>query len=387
MQDIPLPKRCSAMPGHKVRLRLRSATVLLVVIPLLITVLSGCATTKPTQARHQKHPAPCPSTVLSCLTGDMSHAGGKANGHAHPESGELGSPPPCPTPANFTQPLPRRLGTSVLGRLQADLPSSDQQLILDAMDQLPATAAGRIARCLDRLDSNEAGVLATNLSVVLEMDSANAGSYAGALVGVQGAGNGPVQVASSSVLRSISGLFDVLPRALAGGNPQISSFITEGLSTTIPYLEGILQAGVAQIPPAAAPLLLAAAYRMLKPNDPAGLANFVVLFEAPEAQSLTSHYAYQAGLDCGASSSSKCTAFDRWVTSIAAARTPPPAVQRDAANCILLPLCTSAQSKAVVAWVKSGTGGASSGTAALQQLKSIMTNNSFTAAQGWIYAF
>ncbi|MCL5446657.1 MAG: hypothetical protein M1350_04525 [Actinobacteria bacterium] len=374
------------MPRHNYRLRVRPMTTFLVVIPLLTTVLSGCATTKPAQARHQKHPAPCPSTVLSCLTGDMSHAGGKTNGRAYPGSGELGPPPQCPTPANLTQPLPRHLGTSVLGPLQADLSSGDQQLILDAMDQLPATAADRIARCLDGLDSSKAGVLATNLSLVLEMDSANAGGYAGALVGIRGAGNGPVQVAAGSVLRSISGLFDVLPHALAGGNSQISSFITEGLSTTVPYLEGILQAGVAQVPPAIAPLLLAAAYHILEPNDPAELANLEVLFEAPKAQALTSRYAYQAGLDCGASSS-KCTAFDRWVTSIAAARTPPPAVQRDAVNCMLLPLCTSVQSKAVIAWVKSGTGGASSGTAALQQLISIMSSNSYAAAQGWIYAF
>ncbi len=292
-------------------------------------------------------------------------------------------------PIQSSSSSPQRLGASALGPLASDLSPGNQQIVLQAMDQLPASAAGGITQRLDGLTAGEAGSLGVDLSQVLGSNTGYAQAYVDALTGA-GSGNGAVQAVTASGLDALAGPFQSLPSMLANevnGNTQIASFVSKILSTTVPYIQSLVGNGLAQVSPQAAPLLLVAANRALTAINPANLGYFVALMEDSQAQALATQTAYQAGLACGATLSGTCSTFDQWVLDNAGLKTAPAPIQQDIVNCLLLPLCSTQQYQAILDWIGQVAADSAAESSSIDSLSAEMQANSYTAAVGWIDAF
>lgn len=329
---------------------------------------------------HLRSRPACQLSILSCLTHKLSGSDASIPAHTTTPSSSSSLHPRPSTPSSTQVP-----GISALGHLQGNLSPLDAQIILNALAQLPASARSQITGRLDALDVGNAAALGKNIAQVLSTGKGDAQGYANALVGIGGFGSSALSAATGE-LNAISGLFLPIPSAFSGGNTQISLFVSEALSTTVPYIESLLESGTSQVAQAARPLVLAAAYRALEQNTPTELGNVAVLLLDTRALALLHADAYQANLDCTSAQNGKCTAYDRFIISIAAARTAPEPVQQDIVDCLLAPLCTAAQSQAVVSWVEEAPASASL-TASIKALSAIMQSNSYPAAIPWIDAF
>ncbi len=336
---------------------------------------SGNTTSAP---HHVASHSTCQLSILSCLTRRLSSSATSIPAHTTAPPSSSPSHPQPSTPSST-----QLLDMSALGSLQGNLSSQDAQIILSALTQLPASAGRQITGRLDALTSADASILGKNLTQVFTNDNTDAQGYANTLVGVSGFENAVLNTTTAE-LNAISELFQPLPSAFAGGNTQISLFVSEVLSTTVPYIESLLENALHQVPQVARPLVLAASYRILEQNTPTDLGNIAVLLLDPKAQLLLHDSAYQAQLDCTSAQGTKCTAYDRFIISTAAARTAPFAVQQDFVSCGLAPLCTAAQSQVVISWAKQASPPPSASS--ISTLASLMQADSYATAAAWIDA-
>ncbi len=350
----------------------------------IIFGVGGSGNIAPTPHHPGSRPA-CQLSILSCLTRKLSDSATSTTGApAHVTTSSVPHSPLThaqPSTSSSTQ----ILGASALGPLQGNLSAVNAQIILDALAQLPASTRNQITSRLGALTASDAAILGDDIAQVFASLKGDAQSYADALVGVGGFGSS-VLSATTGELNAISGLFLPLPSALSGGSNQISLFVSEALSTTVPYIESLLNNAISQVPQAVGPLVLAATYRILAQNTPTDLGNIVALLMDAKALALLHADAYQAELDCNSAQHGKCTAYDRFIISIASVRTAPGQVQQDFVDCGLAPLCTPAQSQAIISWVEEAPASASL-TASVKALSAIMQANSYTAAIPWLDAF
>ena len=201
---------------------------------LLLGACGGTSLPASHQASHTAGATSCHSFV-SCLTKKASKV--------------------RPTASVPTQSQNPKLTPSALGPLAGDLSQADQQIMLSAMDSLPASAIRAVTSRLDSLSASDATRLGADLSQVIGADQADAQAYADALVGT-----GPPQTASGAAqaeMQAFASALGQLPGALAQGNDQIASFVSQILSTTLPHIEQMMEAALSQVPAEVVPLALA----------------------------------------------------------------------------------------------------------------------------------
>ncbi len=374
----------------------------IVIAAFLGILLAACGGASSIAAQHPK-PTVCRRSVAGChaqathssskespspsriTTNKMPSGTTSVSVHQLHTSGSASPSPSIPAPSQQTSQAPVALGPSALGPLQNDLPGGDAQLIVNAMNQLPPSASSQITNRLNGLSSGEAGALAADLSQVLGSDPANAQGYADALVGVSAPS--AVQTATNDAMQSFSNAFQSLPGQLSQGISQVAAFVSQILSTTVPYIEQLITNGLSQVPSQDEPLLIAMAVRTLGTVSPTQLGDYTALMEDPTAQQLATETAYQAGLACGATLYNTCTPFDQWVLSVSGLKTAPAPIQQDIVDCLLLPVCSQADYQGVIAWVDQVAANSAVNSISIQALGNEMQANSYAAAQGWIEAF
>lgn len=280
-----------------------------------------------------------------------------------------------------------KLSPSALGPLAARLSPTDERMMLKAMDGLSPSAAGAITTHLDALDAAAAGRLAGDLTVALGADPGGAQDYADTLVGAAGAE--AAQPVATREMQAFSQGFQFLPGALSEGNPQIASFVAQILSTTVPHIESLMENALSQVAAPRVPLLLADANGWLHAAsaNPSNLGDTVALLEDPTALALSQRTAYQAGYACGLTLANTCTAFDRWMLSIAGLQTAPELIQQDIVDCVVLPLCTRTEYQGIVSWADQVAVNSSRSGALIRGLSAEMEANSYLATERWMEAF
>lgn len=309
-------------------------------------------------------------SLISCLTSKATHRGEATR--------RVLSPPPSAPSQRAV------LGPSALGPLANGLSPANQQLILAAMDSLSPGAASSVTARLDQLDPADVSRLQGDLSAALGADPAQAQAYADALVGT--GSTAPAAAVAQAELQELSSALGNLPGALANGNSQTASFVSEILSTTLPHIEQMMESGLAQIPAQAVPIALADVNVGLAKASPTEVGDYVALLEDPSAEALATRTAYQAGYACGSTLYGTCSPFDQWVLSVSGLKTAPSLIQQDIVDCVLLPLCTQVQYQGVISWVDQVAVASSASAAEVQGLSAEMEANSYVATERWLEA-
>ncbi|MDA8185123.1 MAG: hypothetical protein M0035_11990 [Actinomycetota bacterium] len=253
------------------------------------------------------------------------------------------------------------------------------------MSSLSPSAASTITSHLNALSATDAARLGNDLSGVLSADPADSQAYAGALVGT--GGTGVVTGVANAELQEFASALGQLPAALAQGDSQIASLVSELLSTTVPHIEQMMQNSLSQIPAPEVPIALADLHAGLAKASPTEVGDYVALLEDPSAEALATRTAYQAGYACGSTLYGSCSPFDQWVLSVSGLKTAPSLVQQDIVGCVLLPLCTQVEYEGVISWVDQVAAASSASAAEVQGLSAEMEANSFIATERWMGAF
>ncbi len=340
-----------------------AAMAIVLVGALLLGACGGTSLSESHQATHKSSKGTCQS-FISCLTAKTTHQ----------PSPQTSAPGPRST-----------LGPSSLGPLESELPPADQQLMLSAMSSLSPSAASTITSHLNALSATDAARLGNDLSGVLSADPADSQAYAGALVGT--GGTGVVTGVANAELQEFASALGQLPAALAQGDSQIASLVSELLSTTVPHIEQMMQNSLSQIPAPEVPIALADLHAGLAKASPTEVGDYVALLEDPSAEALATRTAYQAGYACGSTLYGSCSPFDQWVLSVSGLKTAPSLVQQDIVGCVLLPLCTQVEYEGVISWVDQVAAASSASAAEVQGLSAEMEANSFIATERWMGAF